>query len=210
MRRVWAAGIALWLGAACTEEAGAPDTGRTERGVYANAYFGFELRAPERWTFAPESTRRALEARGAAVASQGSMKARAALDRELRASHALVTLSRYPIGAAVPSNPLLHVVAERLSPASNVASAHDVLLHVGDALAASRVPYRTLGSARAAEIGGQSFARQDAEILLPGRTLRQTYYATLARGYALTFSLSYTSQDELDALMRVISSVRFD
>jgi hypothetical protein len=61
-----------------------------------------------------------------------------------------------------------------------------------------------------AELGGVTFDVMESEMSIVGKVIKQKYYATIRKGYALCFVVSFTNQDEQATLQRILETATFN
>ena len=59
------------------------------------------------------------------------------------------------------------------------------------------------------ELGGANFDVMYTEMALVGITVRQKHYATVLKGYALVFIVSFTTAEEESSLQNILETVSF-
>ena len=177
---------------------------------YESPTFGLRIRTPGSWSTASDAMLEKLRHRSVALLRGATEADRAARAAKLASTQQLLTVSRHPLGADVPSNPHIQVIAERLAPSGDVRSAHDFLFVMTRSLEQSALPYRRLGAPRTEVLGGSDFARQDTALEVSGRTMLQTHLARITRGHVLCISLAYTRADEREELLRIAHTLELE
>jgi len=61
-----------------------------------------------------------------------------------------------------------------------------------------------------AQLGGVEFDVMELEISMLGKVVKQKYYATIRKGYALSIIVSFTNDGEAASLQKILDSVAFN
>jgi hypothetical protein len=59
-------------------------------------------------------------------------------------------------------------------------------------------------------LGGAEFDVMELEMSIVGKVIKQKYYATIQKGYALCFIVSFINDDEAASLQKILDSVTFN
>lgn len=179
-------------------------SGRT----YSNPSLGFEITFPEGWIIAGDD----LTAEAKKSGIDLSLKApddfgavsRIRLDRSLKNVSMLVAAYRSVSGAA--NSAVVRVSLENLSPNPQIKDAVDYFDAIRNEYRKMNLPEDFRYSETQAErLGKQQFAFLD----LSNKAGKKRLYATVRRGYAILFSLSYSREDDLQAIRRVFAEGNF-
>jgi hypothetical protein len=178
--------------------------------TYRNHYFGFEIALPKAWEVASHQTTEAITQTGLEMVAGDGPGGRAAASAALKNSYQLLTISKHPLGSPVDFNPMLMVMAEKVSHLPGVKSGKDYLFHMKSAVRASRLPLKADGEAVVADLGGSQFFRQIFLFDDPRMRATQSFNVAVRKGYALCFVATYKGQSQADELKWILSSVYFD
>lgn len=179
-------------------------SGRT----YSNRALGFEVTFPDGWVisgddFETEVKKAGIDLDLKAPENIGQVS-RVRLDRSLKNVSILATAYR-PAGGA-PKGAVARISLENLSPNPHIKDAIDYF----DAI---RNEYSRMNLAadfkysetQAEQLGKQQFAFLD----LSSNAGKKRLYATVRRGYAVLFTVSYTRDEDLQAMRRMLSTGNF-
>jgi hypothetical protein len=189
---------------------GAPDDGQVVSGVYSNSFFGFSMDLPSGWSVAPGNTLETIQCSENKALAEKIQDREAA--RKLKAtpqkSHQLLLVSAKPWGTQAESNPSFIIAAEKALRETGITTGKDYLVRVSRLLANSPLPYQPSGAMVETKLGDRIFHRLDFTATIANKRLRQSYLATVDRGYALVFIVS-GAETEFKSLDEMLSSVRF-
>ena len=181
------------------------DQGTVTSGVYENKYFNFTVKLPEEFIVADKATTDRAMKLGQDML-EGSMTS--SLDKAaIRASDVntmqLFWVSEHEIGAPVESNPNLICMVERIGYVPGIKKAEDYLYHARQMMRRANIGYKVEEQFDTAKIGGHEFTVMYAEI----GGMAQNYYTTLSRDFALSFIVSYMTNDELDYVLESLNTL---
>jgi hypothetical protein len=189
---------------------GSPDDGQVVSGVYSNSFFGFSMDLPNGWPVAPGNTMTTIQ--------QNEHQAIAAKTRDLnfqpklraprQDSHQLLLVSEKPWGTPAESNPSLIIAAEKALRRTGITTGQDYLVQVSRLLANSPLPYQPLGALAETRLGDRTFHRLDFTARLANKLSRQSYLATVDRGYSLVFIIS-GGENDFNSLEAALKTIRF-
>jgi hypothetical protein len=209
-----ALGVALFISiavitVACgTADQPSPTDGTLTETAYENTYFGFTLPLPSGWSVATPETEEHLRKMGTKAMTADDPQLQASVDAASAKTFQLLTVSEHPVGAPVPFNPMIVVMAENIAYAPGIKTGADYLFHLGAILERSSVPFEARGEVSAVELGGRTFHRKDFEIAPPSG-ITQTYVAAREGEHVLVFILTVRDQAELENLLSLVSKTEF-
>jgi hypothetical protein len=184
--------------------------GFVDGNTYSNDYFGLKISVPESWTIQSREESALLENLGRQNSSQtGESQPASTPIEELQVIYLLVAL-QFEAGTAVDYNPGVQIIANNLSESDTVVTGELYLQKLADQL--SRFPNFTLaeGGISTATIGGKELATVEAETKVGEVSVKQSYFATVIKEYAIQFTISYTNDAEKEALMNVLNTTVFE
>jgi hypothetical protein len=76
-------------------------------------------------------------------------------------------------------------------------------------LEAGQMKFRFPKEVYSERLGGLEFDVMELELKIPGNTVKQKYYSTIKKGYALCFIMSFTTDEEESAVHKVFDTVAF-
>jgi hypothetical protein len=196
------------LSAGCGKKASDEiDFGSVKNSVYHNEYFGLTVTLPSEWSVQDAEARRQIMDKGGKIFAGDDRNLKAVLKAGEMQSVNLFAACKHPIGTPVPSNPNIMCVAERVSQMPGIKRGKDYLFHAKKLLESGQMRFSFPSEMSTESVGGQDFDVMHVETSMAGMTIRQKYYATIMKGYALTFTVSFTTDEEESALQDILKSV---
>lgn len=179
-------------------------SGRT----YSNRAFGFEITFPDEWLipgddFETEMKKAGFDLGLSAPSNVGSAD-RIKMNRALQNVNILLTAYRSMPGSA--DNSIVRVSVEDLRVNPQIRDAIDYFDAMRNQFKSMRLPADFKYSETGAEqLGKQQFAYLDSSSSAGKKRL----YATVRNGHAILFSISYTRDEDLQVLRKVLSEGNF-
>lgn len=189
---------------------GGLDAGTLKDVTYSNAYFGMKLTIPVGWQVQDTETAKELFQRGKDLAVGDDKNLDAIVTASEKQSLALLSVFKYQPGSPVQFNPGFVCIVERVSHLPGIKKGGDYLFHVRKGLSASKLQITFDKDIYDEVIGGATFGVLEAKMGFGNKLVSQKYYSTIRKGYALSFIIAFTSDEELKAQNEIIKSVRFD
>ncbi|MGA9994824.1 MAG: hypothetical protein WBP93_05375 [Pyrinomonadaceae bacterium] len=191
-------------------------TGKFDAQTYTNQFFGFSMTLPNGWQGQDaEAVRRAKEA--VQENAQGAFgDANSATRRGVRKSisqSAFLASAVKPTGGA--TNPYLMIMAENISTAYNVRTPQQYVTQMQRLNEVAKgSPVEFDNDVTSEPIGGAEFAVTNAVRRNPGINgmpllLRHRIYVMVRKDFALVFTLTYNSEEQLESGLEVIRSLKF-
>lgn len=181
----------------------APASGVIVDSVYRNDYFGLRITIPQGWSIQGDDVKQRVKEGAKAVIvpkdDQDKHELEAALDRTLN----LLTISKFPMGAPGQVNALVMAIAEAV-PLSATGPAY--MKQLKAALQQTTVPV-TVVDGEVETINGVSFYTLTATLTPGENVVRQKYYVTMKKGYALGLITSILSESDADLVNSIMKSV---
>ena len=210
---VWAGAVCLMLLAysSAYSQGGAPslDAGSVKDSTYTNSYFGMQLRIPEGWQVQDNEATRALLERGKALAAGDDKNLNSMYSASELRSLTLLTVFKHPLGSPVEFNPSFMCMVERIEGLPGLKNGSDYLFHVRKGLSLSKIQHSFEKEIYNQTVGGIVFGVLDTTLTIGTNTIHQKYFSTLLKGYALSFIISFSSDQELQSHNKTIESIRF-
>jgi len=100
-------------------------------------------------------------------------------------------------------------MAENVRSAPGIKTGKDYLYQVKSQLNSGRMRIEFPNPEYSAKLGGVDFAVLPSELTIGNTTVKQKYYVTVMKGYALSFIASYKSDDDEASLQKIMDSVTF-
>jgi hypothetical protein len=185
------------------------DVGRIDKLTYTNDYFGLQLTVPEKWQIQDSEARDRLMKVGKEVIAGDNQNMKAMLDVSEQNAVNLLTLFKFPLGAAVDFNPSLVCVAEKVSQLPGIKKGSDYLFHVRKLLESGQLKYKFDDQVYSEKIGGTDFDFMITHLDVRNISLTQKYYASIQKGYALGFVLSSSNEIEAQEVHKILQTVNF-
>lgn len=171
--------------------------GKVEERTYSNKKFGFEITVPQNWFIGGADFERVLKDSGHDIGVD------LATSKASRSIQVLMTAFR---SEATSGGAILRVTSEDLKPNPQIRDAVDYFDAITAAYATTKLPPDFVYSATKAErLGARQFAYLDTS----STAGKKRMYATVKSGYAIMFTLSYTSDDDLQTLRRILEKGNF-
>lgn len=183
--------------------------------VYRNDYLGMSLPLPEGWQVQGEAAvKQKVESGEEALPGKETLSGedknfQAAPDAADQSSLVLLTIFRYPLGAQVEYNPSAVWVAEKVELYPGIQTGKDYLLNVKKIMESSQVQFQFNKEIYTEALGVVSFDILETQVNIAKTTVYQRYYATIRKGYAISFVISYTSEDEAKMLEDILAGLKF-
>ncbi len=176
--------------------------------TYANKEFGFEVTFPTTWLipgdeFESEMKKAGFDLSLSPPANVGEVD-RIRMNRALQKIKILVTAYRSMPGSE--ENAIVRISTENLSANPQIKDAVDYFDAMQSQFASMKLPSDFSYSATGAEkLGKHQFAYIDTT----NSEGKKRLYATVRKGHAILFSISYTKEEDLQALRQVLSEGNF-
>ena len=185
------------------------DSGTLDTGIYSNDFFGFSLTLPDDWHPLDQGgMNKVTQAGGSALAGKNK-KIKVSIQAAKNGSYNLLMAYQHPLGTRVPFNPAIGAVAQKVDKLPGIKSGRDYLLYIKRFMANSRVRMSFSPKIERVNIDGVDFDQLYAEANMGQTVVSQEYYASVQKGYVLSFILSYVDDDQYDVLQESIESIMF-
>jgi hypothetical protein len=185
-----------------------PDEGRVAGATYTNGFFGLSLTIPEGWRVADKAIAQQIDRQGADLVAGDSAEKRARLREAASKNINLITMGKLiPVGDM--SESALLIVGAEAVPTWLVKTPQEYVSHARRLLQSSAMPVKVEPGTRSETIGGVEFVVLDVSSEQPGGLVKQHYYATLKKGYALFFITTFAGERSAQAITEVLKSVTF-
>ncbi len=184
-------------------------SGSLDTGIYSSDYFGFLLILPDDWHPLDQGGMSAVTQAGGSAIAGKNKKTQASIQAAKNGSYNLVMAYQHPVGTRVPFNPAIGAVAQKVDKLPGVQSGRDYLLYIKRFMAQSRLRMSFSPKIERVNIDGVDFDHLYAEANMGQTVVSQEYYASVQKGYVLSFILSYVDDDQYDVLQESIGSIMF-
>lgn len=188
-----------------------PNAGTIKNGVYNNEYFGLTLNLPEDWSLQDAESSKELTKFGYKMIAGDDEN----LERSLNAAAEKQQLmffsaSKYPIGTPVADNPSIIGTAELVKSKPGIKRGSDYLFHVRNLLETSGIKININETKTTEKFGGVEFDMLEVVLSIGNISIQQKYYSTIMRDYAISFILTYTSEEGHEYLKEILKTVEFE
>lgn len=196
--------------AACGKKAADEiDFGVVENSTYRNDYLGFRIKLPPDWSIQDRAMQKKIADAGGKLLAGDDKNLKAIVKAsELQTVHLLAAF-KHPMGAPVKFNPNVICIAERISHLPGIKSGKDYHFHTRRVLEAGQLKIAFPREISTESLGGRSFDVMYAEISAVNLLVRQKYYASVIRDYALACSVTFLTPEDESALNAIMRSVSF-
>ncbi|MGE3467828.1 MAG: hypothetical protein AB7J13_12970 [Pyrinomonadaceae bacterium] len=184
------------------------DKGSVAGRTYTNKQFGFEVTFPDTWLIPDDDFEAYMKSQGfdLGLKAPDSLppSARAKINAAIKRVDILLTAYRSMPGST--DNAIVRISVEDLSANPQIKDAVDYFDAVRAMYAAMRLPADFKYSETQAEkLGSMHFGYLDAST----KAGKKRMYATVRKGFAVMFTISYSQEADLDTLRQVLSAGDF-
>ncbi|WP_058486535.1 hypothetical protein [Defluviitalea phaphyphila] len=186
--------------------------GTFENNKYSNDYFGFTMEFPEDWHIATDEEREALMAATAEIVSKVDEDLAEDIDLASQETLYLALAYKYPpLEYTGGFNPNISCKANNLGLIDSVIikTGKDYLEYSKEALEETDLGYK-IGDISTEKIGDTDFYVLDVSLESPVITVYQKYYVKIIDKYALSYLLTYSSEEEKNELTDILNTVSFE
>jgi len=127
---------------------------------------------------------------------------------ELQSVH-LLSVFEHPLGTPVPYNLSISCIAERVSHLPGIRTGEDYHFHAKKLMKSGKIDFSFPKEVYPDKISGVDFYVMSVEITVPAFTVKQEYYTTIMKGYALSFIISFTKDEERNTLINILKTMTF-
>ena len=186
------------------------DYGKVEGNKYVNSYFDLEMDVPADWFVQSQEQMENITKAGKDMVAGDDERMKAIVKASDVNTANLLGVFQHEYGSAVEFNPNFLVVAENVKAAPGMRTGSDYLFQSRRLLTQSQFQYDRIDETFEKEtINGTDFYKMKAEVSLMGITIRQIYYSTILKDFSFNVIISYSSDEQKDALLKVINSMTF-
>ena len=157
---------------------------------------------PYGWRVQGKEVKEMLSEKGRESIKTGNAQTNAQIDTSVSNTANLLTVFKYEVGSSTDFNASLICGAEWLP---SQMSANQYLTNAKRILDRSQQVQYSYKPFTTETVGGESFAIMEVET----SSVKQKYYVSIKRGYALFFILTYATDEDEAVLRQAMRSVRF-
>lgn len=187
-----------------------PDLGKIQGSTYKNDYFGMTFEIPENWQVQDRETIEQIQQNGNDIISGDNKDLKDSLAQSSKITYNLFMVSKYAPGSAELSNVAFQCVAEKLSSGANIKTGKDYLESARKLMESSKLKYTFNNDIKKITIDNVEFYEMDASVKIGYVTANMNFYATISKGYALSFSSSYFTQEGLKTTEDLLKAIKFN
>jgi hypothetical protein len=185
------------------------DFGAFNNSVYTNNYFGLTVTIPADWSIQDqEAQRRIMKLGGKMVAGDDKNLKSLMKASELKIVN-LFAAFKYPAGTPVAFNPSIMALAEKVSQLPGIKRGKDYLFFARQILESGQMQVSFPKEIYTERLGGVDFDVMDLELSVRGITIKEKYYAAIIKGYALSFIVAFTNDEEESSDQKILNTVTF-
>jgi hypothetical protein len=183
------------------------DFGVFNDSVYQNKYLGLTVSLPPEWSIQDREAQQRIMDLGSEIVAGDDQNLKAALKASELTTVNLFAAFQYPVGTPVAFNPGIMCLAEKVSHTPGVERGRDYLLHTRMLFKRSKMEVYFPEEISTETVGNHQFDVMHTEIAVNDMWVRQKYYATIIKGYALVFIGSFTTDLEQAAMDKILKTV---
>jgi len=186
------------------------DPGAIDGSTYSNKFFKMTLKIPDKWLAHSQDETNPLRKQGAELVAGQNKAMKDQIEAAEKSIVYLIHVSRYPLGYTGAFNPSFQCNAEKMGILSAGSTSSDYLANFRKLISQGQGQLKyTLSDNYAQSIGGMNFMALDAEATIGQVSIHQKLCVSVIKGYALSFIMTYSSEDDLYTLNDVLKSVSF-
>jgi hypothetical protein len=213
---LWIAVLCMFVPLGCSKKVPEKPPDRIDGGqftgsTYRNRFLGFRLTIPPNWSIQDQQTQQEMMHNGQKMIAGDNENMQAVMRAGEARSVTLLNVLKYALGAPVPFNAAISGTAELVSQFPGIRSGGDYLFHARRLLEAGQVKYSFPREAYRRPINGVVFDVMTAALALsPQMVVKQEYYATIRKGYALVLILSFGTEEDGNELRQALDTMIFN
>ena len=203
--------LLLALLAGCEKKASDEiDFGTVTDSVYHNNFFALNVPFPKDWSVQDQTEQQRLAKLGGKLISGDDKNLQAEMKIGELQTVNLFAVFEHPPGSPVDFNPSILSVAENVRHAPGIKRGKDYHFQAKKVLEGGQLDISFPKDIYTQQLGGVDFDVMEAQIRSRGVVVKQKYYATIMKGYALCMVTSYATDEQEASLQKILSGVTFD
>lgn len=178
-------------------------------GKYKSEKFGIEIVFPETWIIPEENFEAAMKEKGfdLSLKAPDSLSPTARSRVNLAIKQVSILLTAYRSTPGTTDNAIIRISAENLSANPQIRDAVDYFDAMRATFKSLKLPPDfTYSETQAEKLGPKQFAFIDTT----SKEGKKRMYATVRLGYAILFTLSYSNDDDLATMRRILEEGNFE
>lgn len=201
--------LTSWF-AGCTKPAASEiDFGKIDHSVYTNKFFGMQVTIPSGWSIQDQQQQQQIMTEGEKVLSGSDKNLKAMMKASELETVSLFAAFEYPQGSPVPMNPGVMALAEKVNQQPGIKTGRDYFYQARKVLEAGQLHVTFPKDYYTQKLGGVDFDVMEAQIAVGAKIVEEKYYATILKGYALSFIVVYEKDHEDPAQVKMLDSMTF-
>jgi len=186
------------------------DPGTYDGSVYQNEFFKMRINLPSDWSYQGKKEMETLKNAGKKMMENSNKKFKAAEDiSEYHTVH-LFAIFKHPLGTPVKYNPNLMCIAERIGHVPSIKRGKDYQYYSKKVLESSQMNTKFPRAIYSESLGDTLFDVLYSEMTFMNTVIKQKQYTIIKNGYALTFNISFTTEDQESQLKKILDTIDFD
>jgi hypothetical protein len=186
------------------------DFGAINNSIYKNNYFGMTVTLPPDWSIQSQEAQKRNLNTGERILAGDDKNLNAVMKAsELRVVN-LFAASKYPKGSPVSYNPSILALAEDVRDFPGIKRGSDYHFHAKQLMQSGSLDVSFPKDIYTQSLGGIDFDIMEVEIHVRGIVVRQKYYATIMKGYAVNIIISFTTDEDEASLQKIIDTLKFN
>ncbi|HEX8733936.1 MAG TPA: hypothetical protein VF721_01345 [Pyrinomonadaceae bacterium] len=179
--------------------------GGFEGSTYKNKFFGLKIEIPEKWVIQESEVNKAIKQTGSEMVKGKTAQTEKALDAAFQRLTVLFTASKDILGMG--NNAIMILSAEKAPATVPYRSGKDYLRLNLDSFKRVQLPpdFKYSETINSEKLGNETFYSLDIQ----RSGFKQRFYATARKGYALFFTLSYMTDEDLETIKGIIRNSDF-
>lgn len=184
------------------------DAGRFEGSVYHNDYLGLTVTLPANWSVQDPELNKETARTGGQMVAGNSESLQAVVKEGEQGTVQLFNVCKFLPGSPVADNPYIYAYATDVSRSPGVQSGGDYLFHARRVLEAGQLKFTFPRDVYTEKLGGQDFQVMTTELIIPpAGKMMQEHFATVRKGYAVVFQLSFWTEEERTELRNALNTI---
>jgi hypothetical protein len=185
------------------------DFGTFNKSTYTNKYFGVTVTVPSNWSVQDREAQERIKRVGSAAVAGDDKNLKAVLKASELQTVQLFTVFQHPLGTPVTFNPSIMGTAEMVRQMPGIQSGKDYHFQVKKTLQAGQLEISFPKESYTERVSGVEFDVMDQELRIRGLVVKQRYYTIIKKGYALSFILSFTTDEDEASVHKVLETISF-